>query len=129
MRDPAALHYTKDHEWLAGPDDGIVTIGVTDYAAGQLGDVVYVDLPDPGRTVAAGESAAEVETTKSVSDIFAPVAGEIVATNAALDAAPETINTDPFGDGWIFTVRIDGALPDDLLDEAAYRRLVAEEGE
>ena len=118
------LRFTADHEWLRLDNDGLVTVGITHYAQDALGDVVFVDLPDVGSSVKAGDAIAEVESTKSVSDIYAPVSGTITAVNDDLSDAPERLNDDPYGDGWIF--EIDGA-PDDadgLLDPAAYRSLI-----
>ncbi|GAA0368178.1 glycine cleavage system protein GcvH [Microbispora corallina] len=124
---PDELSYTKEHEWVAGLDDGLtVTVGVTAFAAEQLGDVVYVQVPEVGSTVAAGDAVGEVESTKSVSDIFAPVGGEIVETNAAVVDDPSLVNSDPYGEGWLFRVRIEEE-PDDLLSAAEYGALTAAE--
>ena len=121
---PEDLRYSSDHEW-ARLEDGRLRLGITDYAQDALGDVVFVDVPELGRTVAAGESFSEVESTKSVSDIFAPVAGTIVEVNADLADAPERLNEDPYGDGWICVIEpADASSVDDLLDAAAYRALV-----
>lgn len=123
---PADLIYTEAHEWVRTTDDGRVRIGITDHAQGQLGDVVFVQLPDVGDTVAAGGAMGEVESTKSVSDIYAPIGGEVVAVNDTLDESPELINSSPYGDGWIVELRLaDGAAAalDDLLDADAYRQL------
>jgi glycine cleavage system H protein len=128
MNTPAHLRYTRSHEWATEPVDGIVTVGITDFAQDQLGDVVFVELPDVGRRLAAGESAAVVESVKTASDIYAPVAGEVVETNQALLDAPEAINTGAFGDGWLFRLRVaDAAAWKTLLDAEGYRA-VAEEG-
>ena len=119
---PTDLHYTKDHEWVR-PDDGgeVVRVGVTDYAQEALGDIVFVTLPAEGAHVGAGESCGEIESTKSVSEIYAPVSGTVVARNEALDASPELVNSDPYGEGWMFSVRPDDATEiDSLLDAAAY---------
>jgi glycine cleavage system H protein len=124
MNVPEDLRYSSDHEWVR-VEDGRLRIGVTDYAQDALGDVVFVDVPEAGRTVAAGESFSEVESTKSVSDIYAPVAGTIVEVNADLADAPERLNEDPYGDGWICV--IEPSDPDaaaGLLDAAAYRALI-----
>lgn len=124
MNVPEDLRYTADHEWVR-IDGGRVRIGVTDYAQDALGDVVFVQLPEVGTAVTAGESFSEVESTKSVSDIYAPVTGEVVAVNDELGDAPERLNEDPYGEGWIcdITVSDTGAL-DELLDAAAYRALI-----
>ncbi len=120
---PEDLHYSTDHEWIRRDGD-VVTIGITDYAQDALGDVVFVEAPEVGSTVDAGESITEVESTKSVSDIYAPVAGELVAANDALDDQPELLNNDPYGEGWICSIRLsDPAQLDGLLDAAAYRSL------
>jgi glycine cleavage system H protein len=121
---PDDLRYTAEHEWVRA-DGGRVRIGITDYAQDQLGDVVYVSTPTVGAQVAAGDAVCEVESTKSVSDIYAPIAGTIVAANEALGGAPELVNSSPYGDGWIFELEpADPAAVDGLLDAAAYRALV-----
>jgi glycine cleavage system H protein len=120
---PDDLLYTAEHEWVRQPGEheGSVRIGITDYAQDQLGDIVYVQLPEAGATVAAGDAIGELESTKSVSDVFAPLAGEVVAVNDALDATPELVNSDPYGAGWLFEiVPADRSALDDLLDAAAY---------
>ncbi len=123
---PEGLRYSAEHEWVR-VEDNRATVGVTDFAQDALGDVVYVNLPESGATVVKMAGCAEVESTKSVSDIYAPVAGTIVAVNDALDAAPEQINQDPYGDGWLFAVEMsDPSDLDGLLDAAAYRALVEE---
>ncbi len=123
MTNPADLKYTVEHEWLREPGEaaGSVRVGITDYAQDALGDIVYVSLPEVGAAVAAGESCGELESTKSVSDVYAPVTGEVVAVNEALDATPELVNTDPYGAGWLFEV-VPAAGQDlgGLLDAAAY---------
>ena len=125
MNVPDDLRYTSDHEW-ARLEDGAVRMGITDYAQDALGDVVFVQLPEPGTTLESGASVSEVESTKSVSDIFAPVSGTVVARTEALDSAPELVNTDPYGDGWIFVVEMsDPTELDALMDADAYRQLVA----
>lgn len=124
---PDELSYTKEHEWVAGLDDGLtVTVGVTAYAAEQLGDVVFVQVPEVGTNVEAGDAVGEVESTKSVSDIYAPVGGEIVETNPAVVDDPSLVNSDPYGDGWLFRVRIEGE-PEDLLSAAEYTTLTSGE--
>jgi glycine cleavage system H protein len=119
---PANLRYTAEHEWVAAESDDVVRIGITAYAQDALGDVVYVSLPAVGDTLEAGAACGEVESTKSVSDIYAPLAGEVVEVNAALDSSPELVNTDPYGQGWMYAVKLadTGAL-DGLLDVEAYR--------
>lgn len=124
MNFPAELRYSSDHEWARLEGDK-VRIGITDYAQDALGDVVFVDLPDVGRSAEAGESIAEVESTKSVSDIYAPVAGAVVEVNSVLSDAPEHINQDPYGEGWLFTIEAsDLAQYEALMDAAAYQALV-----
>ncbi len=122
MSNPTELKYTAEHEWLA-VDGDTARVGVTAFAADALGDVVYVDLPAVGDSVTAGEACGELESTKSVSDLYAPVTGEVVAVNEAVDADPSLVNSDPFGEGWLFVVRF--ATAGDLLDAAAYDALVA----
>ncbi len=123
MNIPDDLRYSTDHEW-AKLEDGKVRIGITDYAQDALGDVVYVDVPEVGRTVKVNDTFSEVESTKSVSDIFAPVAGTIVAANEALAEAPERLNEDPYGEGWICLIEpSDASELDALLDADAYRAL------
>jgi len=123
MNVPEDLRYSSDHEW-ARTVDGRIRVGITDYAQDALGDVVFVDLPTPGATVDPGGLIGEVESTKSVSEIYAPVAGEVVAVNALLADAPEQLNADPYGDGWICEIApADPAEVDGLLDAAAYRQL------
>ena len=126
MNFPDDLRYTQEHEWVR-VDGPIAKVGITDYAQDALGDVVYVDLPQAGATVAAMAACCEVESTKSVSEIFSPVTGTIVEVNEALNDAPEQVNADPYGAGWIFVVEMaDPAEVDSLLDAAAYRALVEE---
>jgi glycine cleavage system H protein len=126
MEFPGHLRYSKEHEWVA-VDGGRARIGITEYAQDALGDIVYVQLPDVGANVAAMASCAEVESTKSVSDIYAPVSGTVVDANRALEDAPERLNQDPYGEGWIFVLQMsDPSEIDKLLDAAAYRRLVEE---
>jgi len=124
MHAPDDLKYSSDHEWVR-LEGGKVRVGITDYAQDALGDVVFVDLPEVGASVTAGQSISEVESTKSVSDIYAPLAGTIVEVNADLGDAPERINEDPYGEGWIFVLEVDDAAAvDGLLDAAGYRSLV-----
>lgn len=118
---PVDLRYTPEHEWVR-PDGDLLRIGITDYAQEQLGDVVFVTLPEPGTELDAGTTLGEVESTKSVSDLYAPVAGTVVARNEALEANPELVNQDPYGAGWLVEVRpTDSGAVESLLDAAAYR--------
>jgi glycine cleavage system H protein len=122
------LRFTKDHEWVRREGDTVV-IGITDYAQEQLGDVVYVELPELGRQVEQGTEAAVVESAKAASEVYAPVSGEVVAVNDAIAGDPAKVNADPMGDGWFMKLRLaDPAQLDALLDEAAYRKFVAENG-
>jgi glycine cleavage system H protein len=122
---PTDLRYTTDHEWVRLEGDE-ATVGITQYAADQLGDIVFVELPDTGRALEAAKPFGVVESVKAVSDLFAPVAGEVVATNDALATGPELVNSDPYGEGWMVRLRVaDAAGLDDLLDAAAYDALVA----
>ena len=126
MNVPEGLKYADTHEWMRAEGDGSVTIGITDHAQAALGDLVYVELPKPGRTVAAGEACAVVESVKAASDVYAPIAGEIVASNDALPGAPEAVNEDAYA-AWLFRIR--PSDPDALakfMDADAYRRLIAE---
>jgi glycine cleavage system H protein len=121
---PDDLKYTAEHEWLRTPGEqaGSVRVGITDYAQDALGDIVYVSLPEVGVTLTSGSACGELESTKSVSDVYAPVGGEVVARNEALDATPELVNSDPYGDGWLFEiVPADAADLDQLLDAAGYQ--------
>jgi glycine cleavage system H protein len=125
---PDDLKYTAEHEWLRSPGEttGSVRVGITDYAQDALGDIVYVQLPEVGETVTAGAAVGELESTKSVSDVYSPVSGEVVARNDALDATPELVNSDPYGAGWLFEVAVaDGSESVELIDAAAYEQLVS----
>ncbi|MCG6862647.1 MAG: glycine cleavage system protein GcvH [Chromatiaceae bacterium] len=125
---PEDLKYTKEHEWVRDNGDGIVTVGITDHAQDALGDLVFVELPEVGRRVESSEACAVVESVKAASDIYSPLGGEVTETNAALSDAPETINDDPYGEGWIFKLRVsDASELSGLLDAIAYNKLVAEE--
>ncbi|HVM01987.1 MAG TPA: glycine cleavage system protein GcvH [Acidimicrobiales bacterium] len=125
MNVPPELRYTADHEW-ARLEDGRVRMGITDYAQDALGDVVFVQLPEVGAAVEAGDSFSEVESTKSVSDIYAPVAGEVVEVNVALEDAPQSVNDDPYGEGWICVIQpSDPSAVDGLLDAGAYASLIS----
>ena len=122
---PQDLRYTPEHEWVRAGSDGVVRIGITAFAQDALGDVVFVSLPAVGDTVTAGDSCGEVESTKSVSDVYAPVSGEVVAVNEALDSAPELVNTDPYGQGWMYDIKVsDAATEASLLDLESYRALL-----
>ncbi|TVO69269.1 glycine cleavage system protein GcvH [Denitromonas ohlonensis] len=126
MNIPAELKYTKSHEWIRREDDGTVTIGITDHAQEALGDIVFLDLPEAGRVVAAGEECAVVESVKAASDIYAPVAGEIVAANDEALDAPESVNADAYAN-WLFKLKpANAADVDALLDAAAYAEVAAD---
>ena len=125
---PADLKYTKSHEWLKLAADGTATIGITEHAQDQLGDMVYVEVPDAGRSVAAGEACAVVESVKAASDVYSPVAGEVIEGNAALADAPESVNQDPYGSGWLLKMKIaDAAAVNGLLDAAGYAAFLESE--
>ena len=125
---PADLKYTKSHEWLKLNADGTAVIGITDHAQDQLGDMVYVEVPDTGRSLAAGEVCAVVESVKAASDVYAPVAGEVLEGNAGLADAPESVNQDPYGSGWLLKMKVaDAAAVAGLLDAAAYEAFLASE--
>jgi glycine cleavage system H protein len=118
---PGELRYAQTHEWARAEDEGVVAVGISDHAQDALGDVVYVELPDVGQDVEAGEEVAVVESVKAASDIYAPVSGTIVAVNTLLEDAPETVNQDPYGDGWFFRIGSrDDAELDALLDAETY---------
>jgi glycine cleavage system H protein len=118
----ADRRYTKSHEWLV-VDGKSVTVGITDFAQSELGDVVFLELPAAGRNLAVGESFGVVESVKAASDLYSPVAGRIAAVNDKLAAHPELVNSDPYGEGWLLKVELSGELPADLLDEAAYKKI------
>ena len=121
MSIPNDLHYTPTHEWVRDNGDGTVTIGITAYAAEQLGDVVYWEGPDEGSTLGKGDPLGTVESVKAVSDVYSPLAGEVVANNADLEDAPESVNSAPYGDGWMVRIRIDSpSALDALLDATTY---------
>lgn len=121
---PEDLHYTDKHEWVRAGNGTSVRVGITDFAADALGDVVYVSLPQLGEEVAEGDACAEVESTKSVSDVYSPVSGVVTLVNEQLSTAPETINSDPYGDGWLFEIEMtESDQLDDLLDADAYAEL------
>ena len=121
---PDNLRYTEEHEWILETGDGSVRIGITDYAQDQLGDIVFVELPDPGRAVAKGDVIAEIESTKSVGEVYAPFAASVAAINEAAKARPELVNQDPYGEGWLVELSTTEALPEGLLDAAAYSALI-----
>ncbi|WKK71737.1 glycine cleavage system protein GcvH [Rathayibacter oskolensis] len=124
MAVPSELQYTSDHEWIRVDGDTAI-VGITAYAAEKLGDVVFVELPEAGTRVEGGSVVGEIESTKSVGELFAPVDGEVLEANTGVVDSPELVNSDPFGEGWLIKVRFD-ALPDGLLDAAAYGELVGE---
>lgn len=118
---PAELKYARTHEWLRQEDDGSVTVGISDHAQAALGDLVFVETPEAGRTVTAGEACAVVESVKAASDVYSPIGGEVIAGNEALATQPELLNTDPYGEGWIMRIRpAVGAETSALLDAKAY---------
>jgi glycine cleavage system H protein len=127
---PADLQYTSEHEWVQRTGDTTVRVGITDYAQSALGDVVFVQLPDVGAEVTAGESFGEVESTKSLSDLYAPLTAKVVAVNGELEGSPELVNTDPYGDGWLIELELDAAALTsglaELLDAEGYRGVVSE---
>ena len=128
VRYPDDVVYTRDHEWARSQPDGRVRIGITDYAQDALGDVVFVQLPAEGSTFTAGDTLGEVESTKSVSEFYAPLSGEVTAVNSSLSEAPEQLNDDPYGDGWICEMEpSEKDALEGLLDAAAYRALVEEQ--
>jgi glycine cleavage system H protein len=121
---PEDLKYTTEHEWVRSPgeSEGSVRIGITHFAQDALGDIVYVSLPEVGESVSSGEACGELESTKSVSDVYAPVSGQVSSRNTSLDATPELVNTDPYGAGWLYeVVPEDSSAVDDLMDAAAYQ--------
>lgn len=125
---PSELKFTSSHEWVRPEGDGVYTVGISDHAQALLGDMVFVDLPDVGDTVDAGDDCAVAESVKAASDIYSPLTGEIVAINKELDGAPELVNSDPYGDGWLFQIRIsDQGEIDELLDAEAYQDSIDEE--
>ena len=124
---PKDLKYAKSHEWAQKQADGTVLVGISDHAQSALGDLVFVEVPKAGRKVTAGEACAVVESVKAASDVYAPISGEVVDANAALAGAPETLNQDPYGKGWMFKLKpANAAELDKLLDAAGYEKVVAE---
>src|SRR5674476_1279350 len=123
---PQDLRYTAEHEWVRVGSADVARVGITAFAQDALGDVVYVSLPSVGDSLSAGDSCGEVESTKSVSDLYAPLSGEVVAVNQALESAPELVNSDPYGEGWMYDLKItDAAAVESLLDLEAYRALLS----
>ena len=126
---PSELRYTKSHEWIRTMDDGYLEVGITQHAQEMLGDMVFVELPEVGSALGSGDDCAVVESVKAASDVYAPVAGEIVEVNDLLRDAPETVNNDPYGDGWLFRMRpVDEGELDELLDAEGYTGVVAADG-
>ena len=127
-QNPSELYYAKTHEWVRREEDGTVTVGITEHAQDALGDVVYVETPEVGDSIAAGDQAGVVESVKAAADIYAPVTGEVIATNEALEDAPETVNSDAFNDGWFFKLQPDdmGEL-DALMSAEEYEQFCDEE--
>jgi glycine cleavage system H protein len=122
MQFPDDLLYTASHEWVRREADGTVTVGISDLAQDSLGELVYVELPAVGRSLAAAESCAVVESTKAASDVYAPLAGEVIAVNTALSAAPQSVNSSPYAEGWLFRMRpADSAMPASLMTSARYQ--------
>ena len=127
---PGELKYTRDHEWVALLEDGTVRVGITDHAQAALGDLVFVEVPEAGSALAAGDACAVVESVKAASDVYCPVSGEILEVNEALADSPETINRDPYGDGWIMTIQPDDADElEELMDADAYQELLDRESD
>ena len=124
MSVPGDLQYTKSHEWVR-VEDGVATVGITDHAQDELGDVVFVELPEQGATLAAGDSFGAVESVKAVSDLYAPLGGEVVEVNSSLEDSPEKINEDPYGEGWILKLQVSDQA--ELLSAAEYEKLLEEE--
>ena len=124
MSIPSDLKYTRSHEWLRVEDDGVV-VGITDYAQDQLGEVVFVELPDTGSTFDAGDELGTLESVKAVSEFLAPIAGEVNEVNEALDDSPNLVNEDPYGDGWL--VKMTGSAEDDVMDAEAYAEFLEQE--
>ena len=122
---PEDLKYAASHEWVRVGDDGIATVGITDHAQNQLGDLVFVETPEVGSSCSAGETCGVVESVKAASDLYSPVSGEVTEINEALSDTPELINQSPYGDGWLFKVRLD-TVSDELMDAAAYQQHIAD---
>ena len=127
---PSELKFTASHEWVRPEGDGVYSVGISDHAQALLGDMVFVDLPDVGDAVDAGDDCAVAESVKAASDIYTPLTGEIVAVNEDLDGSPGLVNSDPYGDGWLFQIRIsDSAELDELMDAEAYTDAIEEDDE
>ncbi len=125
---PSELRYAASHEWARVEEDGTVVVGITDHAQAQLGDVVYVELPDIGQILSAGDEAGVVESVKAASDVYAPISGEVIAINERLDGEPETVNSEPYEDGWFYRLQpADNVELDELLTSDAYAEVVAED--
>lgn len=125
---PEGLKYAKSHEWVSESEDGVVTVGITAFAQDQLGDVVFVELPEAGTRVTAGDTVAVVESVKTASDIYAPMSGEVTEVNDVLEGTPEKVNQDPYGSGWLFRIAVDDeGEREDLLDPGGYRSVAEEE--
>lgn len=123
---PADLRYAKSHEWVKDAGDGVVVIGISDYAQESLGDITYVEVPGVGDTLAVGDVFGVVESVKAASDLYAPIGGEVIEVNEALEATPETVNQSPYSDGWIMKIKVaDASVHNDLMDAAAYTAEVA----
>ena len=127
MEYPQDVRYTKQHEWARDEGDGRIRVGITDYAQDALGDVVYVDVPETGTEVTAGQPFGEVESTKSVSDVYAPVSGTVIERNTALEERPELVNGHPYGDGWMIAIQVETVDLGELLDAAAYEAFIQQE--
>jgi glycine cleavage system H protein len=125
---PNDLRYTKSHEWVRVAQDGAVDIGISDHAQSALGDLVFVEVPEVGRTIRSGEACAVVESVKAASDVYSPVSGKIVAVNSALAAQPELLNEDPYGAGWLFRVATNSPIDESLMNAADYAKFLASEG-
>jgi glycine cleavage system H protein len=124
---PSSLKYMDSHEWVRVESDGTVTVGISDHAQSALGDLVFVEVPEAGKSLAKGAAAAVVESVKAASDVYSPISGEVLASNAALNGAPELVNTDPYGEGWLFKLKpTDTSELANLLDAKAYEQVVAE---
>ncbi len=122
---PEELHYSRSHEWIRRNEDGTVTVGITDHAQDLLGDMVYVELPEPGQRLAAGDECMVVESVKAASDVYSPLSGEVVAVNDQLADTPELVNQDPYGEGWLFTLQpAEEGEPEELMGAESYRRLI-----